>query len=136
MCECNHHHLGVESRLAEHDSGESSSEEEFDSQEVVDDWVLYSASGSVEMLAVTLMESFKKCQKMNVKEAVTEAGSIVGFNEKSVIKYRNNFLANKGALIPLKQGKYERHTVYHDEHMNHIAAQYIRGMPLSRDSQI
>lgn len=33
------------------------------------------------MLAVKLMESFKKCQKINVKEAVTEAGSLVGFNE-------------------------------------------------------
>ena len=34
------------------------------------------------MLAVTLMENFKTRQKMNVKDAAREAGSIVGFSNK------------------------------------------------------
>ena len=49
-----------------------------------------------QMLAVILMESFKQRQKINVKDAAQEAGSIVGFNEKMVRKYRNDFFANEG----------------------------------------
>ena len=35
-----------------------------------------------------LMESFKKRQKMQVVDAAREAGSIVGYNEHTVRKYR------------------------------------------------
>ena len=63
---------------------------------------------------------------MNVKEAATEAGSIVGFSEKIVRKYRNDLFSNQGSLTPLKQGKYERQCVYHDEHLNHKAAEWVR----------
>lgn len=73
------------------------------------------------MLAVTLMESFKTRQKMNIKAAATEVGSIVGFNETPVQKHRNEIFANKGTLTPLKQGQYEKHTVYHDEQVNYRA---------------
>ena len=55
-----------------------------------------------------------------------EAGSIVGFSDKTVRKYRNNFFANKGSLTPLKQGKYERHCVYHDEELNRKSAEWVR----------
>ena len=42
-----------------------------------------------------LMESFKSRQKMKVKDAAKEAGSIVGFNEKMVRRHRNAFLVMK-----------------------------------------
>ena len=105
---------------------EQSSDDEFDAQETLDDWMLTLRLEQRKMLSVTLMESFKSRQKMNVKEAATEAGSIVGFSEKSVRKYRNDFFANEGTLTPLKQGKYERHCVYHDETLNLKAAEWVR----------
>ena len=83
---------------------EESSEEEFDSQEALDDWMVMLRLKQRKMLSVTLMESFKTRQKMNVKDAAREAGSIVEFSDKTVRKYRNNFFANKGSLTPLKQG--------------------------------
>ena len=82
---------------------DDSSEEEFDYQETLDDWMVTLRLEQRRMLAVTLMESFKKRQKMNVKEAATEAGSIVGLSEKTVRKYRNDFFVNKGHLTPLKR---------------------------------
>ena len=42
------------------------------------------------MLAVLLMDSFRKKQQMNIKEAVQETDSIVGWNEKLVRKYRKD----------------------------------------------
>ena len=44
------------------------------------------------MLGVIFMESFKSRQQMNV------AGSIIGFNEKTVRRHRNDFFKNKGHL--------------------------------------
>ena len=63
---------------------------------------------------------------MKVKDAAREAGSIVGFSDKTVHKYRSDFFANKGSLTPFRQGKYERHCVYHDEQLNHKAAECVR----------
>ena len=81
-------------------SDQSSSVEEFDVQETIDEWVLSLRLEQRKMLAVTLMESFKNREKMIVKQATTEAGSIVGFSEKSVRKYRNDF---EGTLTLHKQ---------------------------------
>lgn len=94
------------------DQGSNSSDEEFNSEEALDDWMLTLRLDQRRMLGVNLMESFKRRQKMNVKDAAKEAGSIVGLSEKTVRKYRNDFFTNKGSLTPLKQGKYERHCVY------------------------
>ena len=114
------------------EDAEQSSEEEFDAQEALDEWILTLRLEQRKMLAVTLMESFKTRQKMNVKEAATEAGSIVGFSEKTIRKYRNDFFSNQGSLTPHRQGKYERHCVYHDEHLNHKAAEWVRANAFSK----
>ena len=78
------------------------------------------------MLAVVLMETFKKRMGLNAKDAATEAGSVVGFNKKTVRGYRNDFFQNKGHFTTQLQGKYERHCVYHDEVLNHKAAEWVR----------
>lgn len=110
--------------LSENSDGEVSEGEEveeFDQQrvqEIFDDWMVYLRLDQRQMLAVNLMESFKCRQRMNVKDAAQEASSIVGFNEKTVRRHRNDFFNNKGYLTESKQGKYERHCVYHDEDLN------------------
>ena len=60
---------------------------EFDqlkAQELFDEWMVTLRLEQRRMLGVILMESFKQRQGMNVKDAAQEAGSIVGFNEKTV----------------------------------------------------
>ena len=64
------------------------------------------------------MESSKKRQGMKVKDAVH--GSIVGFNEKTVRRHRNNLFNNKGSRTESQRGKYERHCTYHDEHVQSV----------------
>ena len=110
----------------EPDENRSSSEEEFNSQEIFDDWMVSLRLDQRKMLAVILMESFKGRQKMNVKDAAQEAGSIVGFNEKTIRRYQNDFFSNEGQFTVRQQGKYERHCVYHDEELNLKAAAWVR----------
>jgi hypothetical protein len=78
------------------------------------------------MLAVLLMESFRKRQKMQVVDAAREAGSIVGYSDRTVRTLRKQFWDNSGMLEERKQGKYERMTVYGDEEMNRKAAEWVR----------
>ena len=63
---------------------------------------------------------------MGVVDAAREAGSIVGYSDKTVRKLRTEFFANKGMLKEKKQGKYERVTVYRDEELGEKAAKWVR----------
>ena len=103
----------------------ASSDEEFSPQDFFD-WMVSLRLDQRKMLGVILMENFKTRMKLNAKDAATEAGSVVGFNEKTVCRYRNDFFQNKGHFTIHLQGKYERHCVYHDEALNHKAAEWVR----------
>ena len=76
---------GHSQELSEEEPGDSSSDsissaEGFEPQEVFDEWMTSLRLEQRKMLAVILMESFKQRQKMKVRDAAREAGSIVGFN--------------------------------------------------------
>ena len=84
-------------------------------QEIFDDFMVALPIDSRKMLAVLLMENFQKRQNMSIMNSAREAASIIGFNERTVRKYRTEFFDGKGKLKESRQGKYERATVYHDE---------------------
>ena len=88
-----------------------------------DEWMVSLRLDQRKMLAVILMETFKNRWQLNAKDAATEAGSVVGFNEKMVRNYTNDFFANEGQFTFRQQGKDEHHCVYHDEGLNHRAVQ-------------
>ena len=92
---------GLISENSDDDDSESEEEVQFDderAQEICDEWMVSLRLDQRRVLAVILMESFKNRQGMKVKDAAQEAGFIVGFNEKTVRKYRNDFFNNKGYL--------------------------------------
>ena len=120
---------GLISENSDDDGSESEEEAQFDderAQEIFDEWMVSLRLDQHRMLAVILMESFKNRQGMKVKDSAQEAGSIVGFNEKTVRKYRNDFFNNKGYLSEFRQGKYDRHCIYRDEDLNQKAREWVR----------
>ena len=94
---------------SEEEPNDSSSDDQFSLQEVFDDWMV---SLRHDQRQVILMENIRNRSNMNVKQAATEAGSVVGFNEKTVHRYRDDFFANEGHFSIQLQGKYERHCVH------------------------
>ena len=76
--------MDVDRSEEEHDDGSSSSDEEFDPQDIFDEWMVSLRLDQRQMLAVLLMESFKQRQKMRVTDAARESGSIAGFNKRTV----------------------------------------------------
>ena len=96
-CECN-------------DGDHHSDDEDFTeekAQEIFDDFIVALPRDTRRMMAVLLMESFKKRQKMQVMDAAREAALITGYNERTVRKYRDEFFSNKGELEESKRGKYK-----------------------------
>ena len=73
------------------EESDSSSNDEFAPQDMFDEWMVLLRLDQRKMLAVILMETFKNRWQLNAKDAATEAGSVVGFNEKTVRNYRNDF---------------------------------------------
>ena len=95
-------------------------------QDIFDEFILSLQLDQRRMLAVLLAESFRTRQGMGVVEAAREAGSIVGYSDKTVRKLRTEFYENKGELKERKQGKYKRLTIYRDEELNREAAKWVR----------
>ena len=52
---------------------------------------------------------------MRVVDTTREAGSIVGYSDRTVHALKKQFFDNQGELREIKLGKYERVIVYHDE---------------------
>ena len=101
-------------------------------QEILNDFILGLATDDRCMLAVLLAESFRTRQNMGVVDAAREAGSIVGYSDKTVRKLRKEFFENKGVLKERRQGKYKRLTVYRDEELNEKAAKWVRENALAK----
>ena len=96
-----------------------SSDEEEDSDTVSDfnetaakgiyqDWMSSQCKCNVKMMAVILMDTFRECFGMTDVGAASEAGMVVGFNEKTVRSWRNDFYANHGEFTESNQGKHAR----------------------------
>ena len=95
-------------------------------QDIFDEFILSFPIDNRRMLAVLLAESFRTRQGMGIVYAAREAGSIVGYSDKTVRKLRKQFYENKGVLRERTQGKYERVTIYRDEELNEAAAKWVR----------
>ena len=108
------------------DDGESSSSEsDFDdetAQGLFDDWVVSLRSYDRKMLSVSLLHAYKTRQGMGVVDAAQESASFTGFNEKTVRRYRKQFIEGKGKFEEGKQGKYERHCLLHEEELLQITS--------------
>ena len=76
-----------------------SSDEEFSPQDIFDDWMVSLRRDQRQMLAVILMEHFRNRMKLNAKDAATEAGSVVGFNEKLCVVTRMTSSTMKGSSL-------------------------------------
>ena len=83
----------------------SSSEEEFDSQDALDDWVTSLCLYDRKMLAVMFSLTLQKHFKLTATAAALESAWVTGFN---VCGYRKDFLANSGTSKKERRGKYKR----------------------------
>ena len=77
-------------------------------------------------LSVSLMHYFQQRQGMNVKQSAQEAAYITGYDEKTILKYCLDILANRGMFSDSKRGKYECFYLFNDENIRLEASMWVR----------
>ena len=112
-----------ESALSSDDEGRFDDDK---AQGCFDDWMISLPSQDRKMLAVSLYQTFMKRQKMNATDAAGEAASFVGFNERTVRKYNDDFFTNHGQFPETKRGKYTRQCLLSNETLRLEAAMWVR----------
>ena len=102
----------------ETDSDTESDFNETSAKEIYRDWMSSQCKSDVQMMAVVLMDTFRERFGMTDVGAASEAGIVVGFNEKTVRTWRNDFYANRGEFSESYQGKHARAFVLDDGSAN------------------
>ena len=112
-----------ESALSSDDEGRFDDDK---AQGCFDDWMISLPSQDRKMLAVSLYQTFMKQQKMKATDAAREAASFVGFNERTVRKYNDDFFTNRGQFPETKRGKYTQQCLLSNETLRLEAAMWVR----------
>ena len=86
-----------------------------DAQELVDDWVVVLPLDKRKQLAVALFVTYRRRQGMVVTQAAQAAGSVSGFNERTVRRYWKEWCDNSGSFDDSVQGKCQWDTIVADE---------------------
>jgi hypothetical protein len=100
------------------DDSDSDCETNFDqaaAKETYKEWISRQPKHDVKMIALILMDTFSERFGMTDVGAASEAGMVVGFNEKSLRTWRNDFYKNGGEFSESHKGKHSRPYVLDDE---------------------
>jgi transposase len=107
----------------ETDSDTESDFNETSAKEIYRDWMSSQCKSDVKMMAVVLMDTFRERFGMTDVGAASEAGMVIGFNEKTVRTWRN---ANRGEFSESYKGKHARAFVLDDEECKSKALLWLR----------
>ena len=110
----------------EQDSDTESDFNETAAKEIYRDWMSSQCKSNVKMTAVILMDTFHERFGMTDVGAASEAGMVVGSNEKTVRSWRNNFYANHGEFTESNQVRHARPFVLDDEECKSKALVWLR----------
>ena len=95
----------VEPEIDEQVDSEDEEFSENTAQEFYKEWIECQPKYTIKIMAVVLMDTFRIRFGLTDVAAAKEAGLVVGFNEKTICMWRNNFYECKGGFSDSVQGK-------------------------------
>ena len=114
------------------DERESDSEEyrgEFTSDEAqacYDDWLVTLEKEHVQMMAMMLFDNYITRFGLLKTKAAEEVALLLGVSEKTVRRWRYDWLENQGSFSESNKGKYSRYVVVNDEEYRDKILKWIR----------
>ena len=81
---------------------------EFIPEEFYKEWIRCQSKYTIKIMALILMDTFKTHFGLTDVAAATEAGLVVGYNERSIRDWRKQFCDNEGEFHESLKGKYYR----------------------------
>lgn len=85
------------------------------SKEVYKEWIASQCKKTAKMFVIIMMDTFTTRLGLTDVPAATEAGMVVGFNEKTVCTWHNDFYGQGGTFTESQQGRHNHRCVLDDE---------------------
>ena len=118
--------------FSENDERESDGEDyggEFtrdDARACYEDWLVTLEKEHVQMMGMMLFDSYIARFGLLQTKAAEEVALLLGINEKTVRRWRYDWITNKGTFSESNKGKYKRYVVIEDEEYCDKALKWIR----------
>ena len=106
---------------------------EFIPQEFYKEWIRCQSKYTIKIMALILMDTFRTRFGLTDVAAATEAGLVVGYNERSIRDWRKEFYDNEGEFHESLKGKYHRPYVLDDENCQKKALTWLHERAYDKD---
>ena len=94
-------------------------------KEVYKEWIASQCKDTTKMFAIIMMDTFRTRFGLTDVAAATEAGMVVGFNEKTVRTWHNDFYGQGGTFSQSQQGRHNHRCVLDDEDCRKKASAWL-----------
>ena len=91
-----------------------------------EDWLLTLEKEHVQMMAMMLYDNYVVRFGLLQTKAAEEVALLLGVNEKTVRRWRYDWMENNGSFSESSKGKYRRYVVFDDEEYRDNALKWIR----------
>ena len=108
-------------------------EDEFSVEEFYKEWIACQNKYTVKMISIILMDIFRTRFQLTDVAAATEAGLVVGHNEKTIRNWCKDFHENNGEFTESMKGKHCRPYVMDDENCRKKALTWLRDRAYTKD---
>ena len=105
---------------------ESIDDEKFEPENFYKEWIGCQNKYTIKIIALILMDTFRTRFGLTDVAAASEAGLVVGYSEKSIRTWRNEFYENDGEFDESLKGKHIRPYVLDDEKCRKKALDWLR----------
>ena len=105
-----------------------------DADGVYQDWLVGVDRDDVKMLALMVHDNYTERFGLTNTAAAAEVGLLLGFNEKTIRRWRKDFYTNKREFSEYRRGKYVRYAVLEDEEYRDMTLEWIRANAYTKGS--
>ena len=97
-----------------------------DARACYDDWLVTLPRENVQMMAMMLYDSYIERFGLLQTKAAEEVALLLGVNEKTIRRWRYDWIDNNGSFSASSKGKYKRYVAIDDEEYRDKALKWIR----------
>ena len=97
-----------------------------------EDWLFHLERDDKNMMAMLLYDNYVDKFKLLKTAAAAEVSSLLGMSERTVRKWRKDFISNGGEFSEYRRGKYQRYVILEDEEYKEMAVRAnnnVKGRP-------
>ena len=116
-----------------HSDEEEYDEDKYSAEEFYKEWIVCQNKYTVKTISIILMNTVKERFGITDVAAASEAGLVVGHNEKTIHTWRKDFYENSGEFTESLPGKHDRPYVMDDENCQKKALDWLHDRAYTKE---